>query len=186
MLSFVAGYYYVTFGRLIDAQLHGERQRVFPRIFARPLELRLGQAMTERQLIDRLNDIGYAERSTAAKPGEFALDNGKVSIVPRAEEFRGRTVKVSFQKPAPPVQKAARAQAAGAASAAGSCRNARGRHRPERTPHARYAAAQLDTDRTLEATARGAVVIAARTSCRRCWRSRIDATTTIRASIRSG
>ena len=109
-LSFVAGYYYVTFGRLIDAQLHGERQRVFPRIFARPLELRLGQAMTEGQLIDRLNDIGYTEKATVSKPGEFALDNGKVSIVPRAAEFRGRTVKVSFQKPAPPVQKAARAK----------------------------------------------------------------------------
>ena len=108
LLAFVGGYYYVTFGRLIDAQLHGERQRVFPRIYARPLELRLGQAMTEGQLVDRLNDIGYAERTTAAKPGEFALSDGKVSIVPRAEEFRGRTVKVSFQKPAPAVQRAAR------------------------------------------------------------------------------
>mgnify|MGYP003335166030 CR=1 FL=1 len=68
LLFGVAGYYYVTFGRLIDQQLHGERQRVFPRIFARPLELRSGQAITERQLVDRLNDIGYAERTTAEKP----------------------------------------------------------------------------------------------------------------------
>ena len=58
---------------------------MFPRIFARPLELRLGQSMTEGQLVDRLNDLGYAERPTASKPGEFALDSGKVSIVPRAE-----------------------------------------------------------------------------------------------------
>ena len=27
VFSFVAGYYYVTFGRMIDQQLHGERQR---------------------------------------------------------------------------------------------------------------------------------------------------------------
>ena len=97
----VAGYYYVTFGRMIDQQLHGERQRVFPRIFARPLELRSGQAITERQLVDRLNDIGYAERSSAEKPGEFAIEHEAVAIMPRSDEFKGQTVQVSFQKPAP-------------------------------------------------------------------------------------
>ena len=97
----VAGYYYVTFGRMIDQQLHGERQRVFPRIFARPLELRSGQAITERQLVDRLNDIGYAERSSAEKPGEFAIEHEAVTIMPRSEDFKGQTVQVSFQKPAP-------------------------------------------------------------------------------------
>ena len=35
----VLGYYYVTFSRLIDQSLHGERDKVFPRVFARPLEL---------------------------------------------------------------------------------------------------------------------------------------------------
>ncbi len=106
LLCFAGGYYYVTFGRLIDQQLHGERQRVFPHIYARPLELRLGQAMTERQLVDRLNDIGYTERAAPDKPGEFALDGGRVTILPRAEAFKGRMVKVSFEKPAPAVQRA--------------------------------------------------------------------------------
>ena len=46
LLSFAVGYYYVSFGRLIDPRLHGERERVFPRVFARPLELRRGQSMT--------------------------------------------------------------------------------------------------------------------------------------------
>jgi penicillin-binding protein 1B len=110
VLSAVAGYYYVTFARLIDNQLHGERQRVFPRIFARPLELRMGQALTDRQLVDRLNDLGYAERAEAVKPGEFALREGGVTIVPRSEEFRGQAVRVGFQKPTrtPAVQRAAR------------------------------------------------------------------------------
>jgi penicillin-binding protein 1B len=108
VLSFVGGYYYVRYARLIDQQLHGERQRVFPRIFARPLELRLGQALTEQQLVDRLNDIGYARREKAEKPGEFAIDAGNVTIAPRPEEFKGRTVSVSFQKPAPAVQRASR------------------------------------------------------------------------------
>src|SRR6185312_2954669 len=61
VLGIAAGYYYVTFARLIDARLHGERDRVLPRVYARPLELRRGESMTNRQLIDRLNDLGYAQ-----------------------------------------------------------------------------------------------------------------------------
>jgi penicillin-binding protein 1B len=105
-MAAAAGYYYVSFGRLIDAQLHGERQRVFPRIFARPLEIRRGQALTDSQLVNRLNDLGYAERARADRPGEFSIDNGSISIVPRPEEFKGRIVTVSFRKPAPLVQRA--------------------------------------------------------------------------------
>ena len=68
----IAGvYYYVSFARLIDTRLHGERDRVLPRVFARPLELWRGQSLTERQLIDRLNDIGYAERTHPDKPGQL-------------------------------------------------------------------------------------------------------------------
>jgi hypothetical protein len=41
VLLFVAAtYYYIRFSRLIDARLHGERSTVFPRVLARPLELR--------------------------------------------------------------------------------------------------------------------------------------------------
>jgi penicillin-binding protein 1B len=94
-----AVYYYVTFARLIDVQLHGERARVLPRIFARPLELRVGQAMSERQLVDRLNDLGYAERPAADKAGEFALEEYAISIVPRSSSFAGKVVRVTFPKP---------------------------------------------------------------------------------------
>src|SRR6185312_6936896 len=99
-----AGYYYVTFARLIDARLHGERDRVLPRVYARPLELRRGESMTNRQLIDRLNDLGYAQRTTVEKPGEFAVAAGDVSIRPRSD-LKGQTVHVLFQKPAAAVVK---------------------------------------------------------------------------------
>ena len=32
-----------------------------------------GQSLTDRQLIDRLNDLGYAQRASIEKPGEFAI-----------------------------------------------------------------------------------------------------------------
>ena len=47
VLFISAGYYYVSFSRLIDQSLHGERDRVFPQVFARPLEIyRLGRRIT--------------------------------------------------------------------------------------------------------------------------------------------
>jgi penicillin-binding protein 1B len=106
---FAAGYYYVRFAGLIDERLHGERQTVLPRVFARPLELRRGQSLTDRQLVDRLNDLGYAQRVTVAKPGEFAVSAGSVAILPRGPEFHGQVVRVVFQRPTtPPVKMAAR------------------------------------------------------------------------------
>ena len=77
-------------------------------MFARPLELRRGQSLTDHQLIDRLNDLGYAERLDPVKPGEFAVTPGLVSIMGRAKELNGRLIKVSFQRPVPAVQRAAR------------------------------------------------------------------------------
>jgi penicillin-binding protein 1B len=104
---FVAGYYYNCFAGLIDGRLHGERQTVLPRVFARPLELRRGQSLTDRQLIDRLNDLGYAQRATVEKPGEFAIGNGAIAILPRGAEFKGQVVRVVFQRPQPEVRSAA-------------------------------------------------------------------------------
>ena len=80
----LTGYYYVTFSRMIDARLHGERDRVLPRVFARPLEIRRGDNVSQKELLDRLNDLGYAQRTQAQNPGEFAVDGALVSIVPRA------------------------------------------------------------------------------------------------------
>ena len=94
----VLGYYYVSVSRLIDRSLHGERDKVFPQVFARPLEIYRGQSLTNQQLIDRLNDLGYSQRTKPEKPGEFAVNGGTVSIVPRPPEFKGQVVQVGFQR----------------------------------------------------------------------------------------
>ena len=107
LLFFATGYYYVSFARLLDARLHGERATVFPQVFARPLELRRGQSLTEAQLVDRLNDLGYAQRTMFEKPGEFVIGSGDVTIMPRGAEFKGRSVRVVFQRPTPAPGKAA-------------------------------------------------------------------------------
>ena len=109
LLCFAATYYYVRFARLIDARLAGARETVFARVLARPLELRRGQFMSDRQLIDRLNELGYANRDYPEKPGEFAIGSGAIAIMPRAPELKGQVVRVVFQRPpVPEVRNAAK------------------------------------------------------------------------------
>src|SRR4029079_14491218 len=101
LIFLATGYYYVSFARILDARLHGERATVFPQVFARPLELRRGQSLSEAQLVDRLSDLGYAQRTMFEKPGEFVIGTGDVTIMPRGAEFKGKSVRVVFQRPAP-------------------------------------------------------------------------------------
>jgi hypothetical protein len=103
VISFgVLSYCYVTVSRLIDQSLHGERDKVFPQVFARPLEIYRGQSLTIQQLVDRLNDLGYSQRPRPEKPGEFSMIGGTVTIIPRPSQFKGEVVEVSFAPAAPP------------------------------------------------------------------------------------
>jgi penicillin-binding protein 1B len=90
------GYYYVSFSRMIDARLHGEVQRTDPRIFARPFVVRRGQRLTLPQMIDRLNELGYAHRDRAEQPGEFAIGRDALVVVPRAGDRQGQAVRFAF------------------------------------------------------------------------------------------
>src|SRR5687768_1900345 len=96
VLSFVTGYYYVTFSRMIDARLHGAMQRADPRVFARPFEVHRGQAISAQQLVDRLNDLGYANRARAEQPGEFTVGREALVIVPRDGDHRGQLLRIVF------------------------------------------------------------------------------------------
>ncbi len=94
-------YLYVSYGRIIDARLHGERDRAVPRIFARPLTLQTGQNMSQTELVARLNDVGYAQRSRVERAGDFAIDRSTIVLLSRGGDQAGRAVTVSF--PEPPV-----------------------------------------------------------------------------------
>lgn len=96
-------YLWYAFGRQIDAKLAGE-QRPVPRIFGRLLEIRPGQSLSETQLIQRLNDIGYAQRPKPAAPGEFGVSGATVFIMPRqGEGAKPTTVRVDFGRATSPV-----------------------------------------------------------------------------------
>lgn len=95
MLGIVAATY-VSYARQIDERLAGERERTPPQLYARPLQLYQGQAISLPRLVDRLNDLGYAQRLTAATPGEFAVVGDSVTIQPRGTSATGGVIRASF------------------------------------------------------------------------------------------
>jgi penicillin-binding protein 1B len=92
----VAGYFYVSFSRMIDARLQGETERADPRIFARPYELRRGLSLTPVQMVDRLNDLGYSHRTRVERPGEFVVGRDAVLMSPRDGDRKGQLVRIVF------------------------------------------------------------------------------------------
>ncbi len=91
-------YAYLSFARLIDERLHGERERTLPRVYARPVVLRRGQDASQQELVALLNDLGYTQRPQADAPGEFALDRGALTIRPRVTDLGGAPVRVRFAR----------------------------------------------------------------------------------------
>jgi penicillin-binding protein 1B len=96
LMSAVMAYYWVAFSRMIDARMSGEMTRTDPRVFARPFELHRGQALTQRQLIDRLNDLGYAHRPRSEEPGEFTVGRDAMVLIPRDGDHKGQVVRLVF------------------------------------------------------------------------------------------
>jgi penicillin-binding protein 1B len=97
--SAVLGYYYVQLSRIIDARLTGERDRVIPRVFARPLSLHTGQGLSPGELVARLNDIGYTEKSRVERAGEFVAARDTIVLIPRGGDHAGASVRLVFAKP---------------------------------------------------------------------------------------
>jgi penicillin-binding protein 1B len=96
--SIVVVWLWVSYGRMIDARLAGE-QRPVPRIFGRAFDLKPGLGLSQAQLVQRLNDVGYAERDTPKAPGEFGVSNTTVTVLPRrGEPGQPQFVRVDFAR----------------------------------------------------------------------------------------
>jgi penicillin-binding protein 1B len=89
-------YFWIRVGHQIDARLAGDALPI-PRIFGQPFEIYPGRGLQPAQLVQRLNDVGYAQRPKAEQPGEFSLSPNAVLIVTRpAEKIPSQTVRVDF------------------------------------------------------------------------------------------
>ena len=96
LVAAIGTYFYFSFARTIEERLHGERERTLPRVFARPVEIRRGQMLSQADLIARLNDLGYAQRTKPQQGGEFSVLRNNITIAPRSGPLANRTVLVTF------------------------------------------------------------------------------------------
>jgi penicillin-binding protein 1B len=103
----VAGYYYGRLSLVVEARLAGERVRVIPRVYGRPLTLHVGQTLSDVDVAQRLNDLGYAQRERATGPGEFSQTPGAVAFVPRSGDFAGHVLRAEWAAPPPVAAKQA-------------------------------------------------------------------------------
>ena len=103
-----AVYLSVSYGRIIDARLHGERDRAVPRVFARPLTLQTGQSLGLPELVARLNDVGYAQRARIERAGDFAIDRNTVLLLSRGGDHAGKVVTIAFPETPVPRKKTAK------------------------------------------------------------------------------
>lgn len=94
ILATFGTYYYFSFARVIDERLHGERMRTLPRVFARPIEIRRGQWLSSKDIADRLNDLGYANRPAAAGPGEFTATETLTTLHARGGPHAGQMIRI--------------------------------------------------------------------------------------------
>ena len=95
------GLFWMRYGRMIDARF-GSEQRSAPRIFGRPFELQAGRGLNPGQLVQRLNDIGYAERPKATEPGQFSVAGQTVTLMTRpgpGPDSKPHTYRVDFSSP---------------------------------------------------------------------------------------
>jgi hypothetical protein len=89
-------YFWIRVGHQIDARLAGDALPI-PRIFGQPFEIYPGRGLQPAQLVQRLNDVGYAQRPKAEQPGEFSLGPNAVLIVTRpTEKIPSQTVTRGF------------------------------------------------------------------------------------------
>jgi penicillin-binding protein 1B len=71
----------------VRAEFEGRRFAVPARVYARPLELYPGLALTEQALYDELARLGYLDGLRGEEPGRYAPARGAVTLVTRGFTF---------------------------------------------------------------------------------------------------
>ena len=80
-------YYYVRFSRLIDARLSGDIFNNSSLVFAAPIPVHVGQALTADEVAIRLRRAFYAEGAGASSVGSYKLAKDQIEISPGPISF---------------------------------------------------------------------------------------------------
>jgi penicillin-binding protein 1B len=100
----IFGYYYVKFGRMIDARLSGNILQNTTQIFSAPEVISQGEAMSPEELASYLQRVGYRPEADESSLGRYTVDGNLVDIQPSklsyfagtnglAVQFSGKTIR---------------------------------------------------------------------------------------------
>jgi penicillin-binding protein 1B len=97
----VVGYYYISFGHLIQQRLTGQIFHNTSSVYSAPGHIYVGESLREKELTDYLLADGYQEGQSSSSPGEVLVHNTAVEIHPSATSyFRGQNaLRVEFAGP---------------------------------------------------------------------------------------
>ncbi len=90
-IAVVAGglftYFWVSYEKMIDARMSGQIFANSARIYGRPTTVKVGDAVTPRQIGETLRHAGYVEAGTSAGMGSFQLVSGGIEVRPGPESY---------------------------------------------------------------------------------------------------
>jgi len=100
----IFGYYYVKYGRMIDARLSGNILQNTTQIFSAPAEISPGQAWGPDDLVTYLQGVGYRPAADDLALGQYTVNGNVVDIRPSklsyfagtnalAVQFNGKTIR---------------------------------------------------------------------------------------------
>jgi penicillin-binding protein 1B len=102
LVTGIATYYWISFGRMIDQRLSGHIQQTTARIYAAPMHISTGEAMTVEDMANHLQRAGYSELDISGLPGRYVLHGNEIEIRPSSDSFFGgkNRLVVDFSKTA--------------------------------------------------------------------------------------
>lgn len=78
----IGTYYWIAYGRMIDLRLSGHIQQTTARIYAAPMRIYNGEALTETDIANHLQRAGYSELDVSGTPGRYILHGNSIEIRP--------------------------------------------------------------------------------------------------------
>jgi len=93
----IFGYYYVKYGRMVDARLSGNILQNTTQIFSAPAEISPGQAWGPDELTTYLQRVGYRPEADDSALGQYTADGNIVDIRPSKLSYFGGTNALAVQ-----------------------------------------------------------------------------------------
>jgi penicillin-binding protein 1B len=90
---------------MIDQRLSGHIQQTTARIYAAPMHVYTGEALTVADMANHLQRAGYSELDVSGTPGRYVLHGNEIEIRPSAESYFGAKNKLVIDFSAAGIQK---------------------------------------------------------------------------------